>query len=45
MGPLRAEPFQPILKSDADGFVTVLDRPGIALNVELLNQYLVASSQ
>jgi L-alanine-DL-glutamate epimerase-like enolase superfamily enzyme len=41
--PLRAEMFQPVLKPDNDGFVTVPDRPGIGyeLNMELLNQYRV----
>ncbi len=41
--PLRAEMFQPVLKPDDDGFVTVPDRPGIGyeLNMELLNRYRV----
>ena len=39
--PLRSEMFHPILKPDPDGFVTVLDRPGIGfeLNMDLLNHY------
>ena len=39
--PLRSEMFQPILKPDDDGFVTVPDRPGIGfeLNMELLSRY------
>jgi L-alanine-DL-glutamate epimerase-like enolase superfamily enzyme len=41
--PLRAEMFQPLLKPDDDGFVTVPDRPGIGyeLNMDLLNRYRV----
>ena len=41
--PLRAEMFQPLLKPDEDGFITVPDRPGIGfeLNMELLNRYRV----
>ena len=41
--PLRAEMFQPLLKPDDDGYVTVPDRPGIGyeLNMELLNRYKV----
>ena len=41
--PLRAEMFQPILKPDPDGYVTVPDRPGIGfeLNMELLYRYRV----
>ena len=41
--PLRAEMFQPILKPDTDGYVTVPDRPGIGfeLNMELLDHYRV----
>ena len=41
--PLRTEMFQPILKPDADGYVTVPDRPGIGyeLNMDLLNRYRV----
>ncbi len=41
--PLRAEMFQPVLKPDDDGFVTVPDRPGIGyeLNMQLLNRYRV----
>jgi L-alanine-DL-glutamate epimerase-like enolase superfamily enzyme len=42
--PLRAEMFQPVLKPDDDGFVTVPDRPGIGfeLNMELLDRYRIA---
>ena len=42
--PLRAEMFLPLLKPDAEGFVTVPDRPGIGfeLNMELLNRYRIA---
>ena len=41
--PLRAEMFQPVLKPDADGLVTVPDRPGIGyeLNMQLLDRYRV----
>ena len=41
--PLRTQMFHPILKPDADGFVTVPDRPGIGyeLNMGLLNRYRV----
>ncbi len=41
--PLRAEMFQPLLKPDDDGFVTVPDTPGIGyeLNMDLLNRYRV----
>ena len=41
--PLRSEMFQPILKPDSDGFVTVPDRPGIGfeLNMDLLSRYRV----
>jgi L-alanine-DL-glutamate epimerase-like enolase superfamily enzyme len=41
--PLRAEMFQPVLKPDDDGLVTVPDRPGIGyeLNMDLLNRYRV----
>jgi L-alanine-DL-glutamate epimerase-like enolase superfamily enzyme len=42
--PLRAEMFQPALRPDDDGFVTVPDRPGIGfeLNMQLLDRYRVA---
>jgi L-alanine-DL-glutamate epimerase-like enolase superfamily enzyme len=42
--PLRAEMFQPVLRPDDDGFVTVPDRPGIGfeLNMQLLDRYRVA---
>src|SRR5919106_2981348 len=42
--PLRAEMFQPALRPDADGFVTVPNRPGIGfeLNMQLLDRYRVA---
>lgn len=41
--PLRSEMFQPLLKPDTDGYVTVPDRPGIGyeLNMDLLNRYRV----
>ena len=41
--PLRAEMFQPILKPDQSGYVTVPDTPGIGfeLNMDLLNRYRV----
>jgi L-alanine-DL-glutamate epimerase-like enolase superfamily enzyme len=41
--PLRTEMFDPILKPDVDGYVTVSDRPGIGfeLNMDLLNKYRV----
>ncbi len=41
--PLRTEMFDPILKPDVDGYVTVPDRPGIGfeLNMDLLNKYRV----
>ena len=39
--PLRDEMFEPKLRPDADGYVTVPDRPGIGyeLNMELLDHY------
>ena len=39
--PLRAEMFIPRMVPDADGYVTVPDRPGIGfeLNMDLLNRY------
>jgi L-alanine-DL-glutamate epimerase-like enolase superfamily enzyme len=42
--PLRAEMFQPVLRPDDDGFVTVPDRPGIGfeLNMQLLDRHRVA---
>ena len=45
--PLRTEMFQPILKPDADGYITVPDRPGIGyeLNMDLLNRYRVGVRQ
>ena len=41
--PLRSEMFNPLLRPDADGFVTVPDRPGIGfeLNMDLLDRYRV----
>jgi L-alanine-DL-glutamate epimerase-like enolase superfamily enzyme len=41
--PLRGDIFQPQLKPDRDGFVTVPDTPGIGfeLNMQLLNRYRV----
>jgi L-alanine-DL-glutamate epimerase-like enolase superfamily enzyme len=42
--PLRAEMFQPVLRPDDNGFVTVPDRPGIGfeLNMQLLDRHRVA---
>ncbi len=42
--PLRADMFHPVLRPDADGYVTLPDRPGIGfeLNMDLLNRYRVA---
>ncbi|MEZ4830169.1 MAG: mandelate racemase/muconate lactonizing enzyme family protein [Bacteroidia bacterium] len=42
--PLRATIFYPQIKLDADGYVTVPDRPGIGfdLNMEALNRYRVS---
>ncbi len=42
--PLRREIFMPIMELDADGCVTVSDRPGLGfeLNLELLKRYRVA---
>ena len=39
--PLRAEMFIPRMIPDADGHVTISDRPGIGfeLNMDLLNRY------
>ena len=44
--PLRTEMFDPILKPDVDGYVSVPERPGIGfeLNMDLLNRYRVGSS-
>ena len=41
--PLRAEMFNPILKPDMDGYVTVPESPGIGfeLNMDLLGRYRV----
>ena len=41
--PLRDEMFEPKLRPDSDGYVTVPDRPGIGyeLNMELLDHYRV----
>jgi D-arabinonate dehydratase len=41
--PLRSDMFNPVLRPDADGFVTVPDRPGIGfeLNMDLLDRYRV----
>ena len=41
--PLRTEMFQPLMKPDEDGYVTVPNRPGIGyeLNMGLLNRYRV----
>jgi L-alanine-DL-glutamate epimerase-like enolase superfamily enzyme len=41
--PLRAEMFQPILKPDRDGYITVPETPGVGfeLNMELLDRYRV----
>ena len=41
--PLRSEIFEPLLKPDIDGFVTVPDRPGIGyeLNMDFLKKYQV----
>ena len=40
---MRSEMFNPLLRPDADGFVTVPDRPGIGfeLNMDLLDRYRV----
>ena len=41
--PLRDEMFEPKLRPDPDGYVTVPDRPGIGyeLNMEFLGRYRV----
>ncbi len=41
--PLRDEMFEPKLRPDADGYVTVPDRPGIGfeLNMDFLSRYRV----
>ena len=41
--PLRSEMFEPILKPDKDGYVTVPEKPGLGydLNINLLKKYQV----
>ena len=41
--PLRSEMFDPILKPDKDGYVTVPEQPGLGydLNMDLLKNYQV----